>query len=529
VTPNARYDAVIVGGGHNGLVAAAYLAEAGIKVLVLERYGQVGGAAISEEYVPGFTFSTGSYVLSLMPRSLLDDLGLWNEGVEFIERNPRFFAPFPDGSSLTYWNDHGQWLEQIRRISPKDAEAYDHYDAFIERACEVMDNYILRRPPSWAQVAAEFASPEDAQIFQKVFLGSAADIAEHFFESTQMQAVVAASGLIGTFRGPRDTGTGYVKLFHSMGMSTGHRGRWTYVRGAMGSITRALASVATKRGAEIRTNADVLQIRVSDGRVQGVALASGEEIDAPIVLSNADPKRTYLKLLDAKDVPADYRRAIEGIKIESPVMKINMAVEELPEFTALGDDPEKQRQGSTGGLFIAPSIDYMQTAYEDARQGNPSRHPFMNIHMQSAVDPSVAPPGKHTISIFTQYFPYTLNEGSWDERRQEIADHVIQEFATYAPNIADTVIGMQVLAPPDLEARFGLTGGHIFHGELVPEQAFDLRPVPGSSSYEGPIGGLFLCGSGAWPGGCVMGAPGHNAAMEVIGRMRDVGTGLKPV
>ncbi|MBX3070228.1 MAG: NAD(P)/FAD-dependent oxidoreductase [Thermomicrobiales bacterium] len=520
-----QYDAIIVGGGHNGLVAACYLADAGIRTLVLERYHEVGGAAFSEEYIPGFTFSTGSYVLSLMPESILNDLRLREEGIEYVERNPRFFAPFPDGSSLTYWNDHQKWLQDIRRISPRDADAYDHYDADLERACQVMDKYILRRPPSWAEVAAEFRTPYEAGLFQKFFLGSAADIAEYYFESEQMRATVAALGLIGTFRGPRDAGTGYVKLFHSMGMATGHRGRWTYVRGAMGSITQTLAKIARKRGVEIRTEAEVERIVVRDGRVQGVALASGEEFTSGIVLSNADPKRTYLRLVDAGDLPEDYRRAIEQIKIDSPVMKINMAVEELPKFTALGDDSERQLQGSTGGLFVAPSLEYMQRAYEDARQGRPSDHPFMSIHMQSAVDPSVAPPGKHTISIFAQYFPYALAEGTWESRRQAIADAVVAEFGKYAPNVPSAVIGMQVLAPPDLEARFGLTGGHIFHGELVPEQAFDLRPVPGSSSYEGPIGGLFLCGSGAWPGGCVMGAPGHNAAQEVIARFSDV----KPV
>lgn len=515
------YDAIIVGGGHNGLVAACYLAGAGLNVCVLERYHKVGGAAISEETVPGFTFSTGSYVLSLAPREIFDELGAWQEGIELLPRNPRFFAPFPDGSSLTMWNDHQAWLDQIRRISPKDADAYEHYDDFIERASRVMDKYILRRPPSWAQFASEFKSPDDQALFQKCFLGSAADIAEHFFESPQMQAVTAATGIIGTFRGPRDPGTGYVKLYHSMGMSTGYRGRWAYVRGAMGSITQALSRVAIKRGTTIRTNAEVERIMVADGRVTGVALTSGEEIDAKLVLSNADPKRTYLTLLDAKDVPEPYRKAISEIKIESPVLKINMAVTELPRFTMLND--EEQRQGSTGGLFIAPTIDYMQTAYRDAKSGKPAEHPFLNIHMQSAVDPTVAPEGMHTISIFSQYFPYELAEGSWETRRDEIAKHVIDEFAIYAPNIPDAIVGMQVLAPPDLEARFGLTGGHIFQGELVPEQAFDLRPVPGSSSYEGPVGGLFLCGSGAWPGGCVMGAPGHNAAQEIIGRLRDIG------
>jgi phytoene dehydrogenase-like protein len=520
---NGPYDAVIIGGGHNGLVAASYLANAGIKTLVLERYHTVGGAAISEETVPGFTFSTGSYVLSLAPRKIFDELGAWAEGIELLERNPRFFAPFPDGSSLTYWEDDEKWMEEIRRLSPKDAEAWWHYDAFMERACQVMDKYILRRPPSWAEVAAQFKTPEDALIFQKAYLGSAADIAEHFFESPQMQAVVAATGIIGTFRGPRDPGTGYVKLYHTMGMATGHRGRWAYVRGAMGSITKALERVAKKKGVEIRTNANVAQIRVEHGRATGVILESGEEISSKIVLSNADPKRTYLGMVEQNELPDEYRKAVGNIKITSPVMKINMAVTELPRFVAL--EGKDQRQGSTGGLFIGPTIDYVQQAYHEAASGHPASKPFLNIHMQSAIDDTVAPPGQHTISIFAQYFPYTLKEGTWEERRQEIADNAIKTFAEYAPNIPDAIIGMQVLAPPDLEARFGLTGGHIFQGELVPEQAFDLRPVPGSSSYEGPIGGLFLCGSGGWPGGCVMGAPGHNAAHEIISRFADGGLG----
>lgn len=513
-----QYDVIIVGAGHNGLVSACYLAGAGLKVLVLERYHEVGGAAYSEKTLEGFTLSTGSYVLSLVPRQIFDELGVWSE-LELLERNPRFFAPFPDGTSLTMWNDYDRWIENIRQISEHDARSYAAYDNAVEVACAVMDKYILQRPPSWDEVASNFRTPEEQKIFQMFFLGSVADIAEYYFDSDQMQATVSSSGLIGTFRGPRDPGTGYVKLYHSMGMSTGHRGRWAYVRGAMGSITQALKKVAVKRGATIQTDADVAQILVRNGATTGVELTNGQTINARVVLSNADPKRTYLNLVEESDLPADYRRAIQGIKIESPVIKINMAVRELPKFTALPDD--KQLQGSTGGLFIAPSIDYLQTAYYEAKLGNPATHPFMNIHMQSAIDRSVAPGDAHTISIFTQYFPYTLNEGTWDERREEIADKIIAEFAQYAPNIPDAVITRQVLTPPDVEARFGMTGGHIFHGELVPEQAFDMRPVPGSSSYEGPIGGLFLCGSGGWPGGCVMGAPGHNAAKEVIARFSE--------
>jgi len=289
----------------------------------------------------------------------------------------------------------------------------------------------------------------------------------------------------------------------------------------MGAVTQALAKVARKRGVTIRTSAEVAEIRIQGGRATGVVLVSGEEIRAGVVLSNADPKRTYLKLVADGELPDSYQAAIEAIKIESPVVKINLALGELPKFSCLPDD--KQRQGTSGGLFIAPTIDYMQRACEEARAGMPSTHPFMNIHAQSAVDDTVAPPGQHAISIFTQYFPYTLKEGTWDERREAIGDAVIAEFGQYAPNVPGAVLARQVLGPPDLEERFGLTGGHIFHGEMVPEQTFDLRPVPGSTSYEGPIGGLFLCGSGAWPGGCVMGAPGHNAAKEVIARFSDIG------
>jgi phytoene dehydrogenase-like protein len=270
----------------------------------------------------------------------------------------------------------------------------------------------------------------------------------------------------------------------------------------------------------LRTGANVQHVTVRNGRATGVVLESGEEIASDVVLSNADPKRTYLGFVEERELPAEYKRSIERIKIESPVIKINMAVRELPKFLALGE--HEQLQGSTGGLFIAPSIDYIQNAYYEAKQGKPASKPFMNIHMQSTVDRTVAPDDMHTISIFTQYFPYRLAEGTWDERRDEIARNVIAEFAKFAPNIPDAIVGMQVLTPPDIEARFGMTGGHIFHGELVPEQAFDMRPVPGSSSYEGPIGGLFLCGSGAWPGGCVMGAPGHNAAQEIISRFKEV-------
>src|SRR5215211_4989445 len=374
------FDAIVVGGGHNGLIAASYLAGAKLRVLVLEQFSEVGGAAISEETFPGFKISTGSYVLSLAPRKILDELGAWAEGIELLERNPRFFAPFPDGSSLTYWKDHDEWIKQIRRISPKDADAYDHYDAFVERACAVMDKYILRRPPSWAEVAANFTSSEDALIFQKFYLGSAADIAEYFFDSEQMRAVFSASGLIGTFRGPRDAGTGYVKLYHSMGMATGKRGQWAYLRGAMGSFTQALKRVAQGLGVDIRTGEEVHHICVQGGRATGAVTKDGEEFHSRIVLSNADPKRTYLKLVGKQYLPDEYARDVENIQITSPVMKINFACDRLPEYPGLRN--RGYELGQTGGVTIGPSIEYLQRAYEDARQGRPADWPFFSIHAQ---------------------------------------------------------------------------------------------------------------------------------------------------
>jgi phytoene dehydrogenase-like protein len=516
------YDVVIIGGGHNGLTAACYLAKAGFKVCVLERYHTVGGAAISEEFenAPGFIASTGSYVLSLAPQKVLNDLDLFEHGLELLERDPRFFMPFPDGEYIVFWKDENKVLEQIRRFSERDAKNYEYYDDFVERACQAMDQFILRQPPSFSEFASTFHSKDEARVFQKLILGSSADLAEYFFESPYIQAGIAASGVIGTFRGPRDAGTGYVKLYHSMGMATGSRGNWAYVRGAMGAVTRAMANVARIEGVEIRAGVEVQHILIDDGTAKGVVTTTGEEIYGKAVFSNADPKRTYLKLVDQKELPEDYVRDIGAIQIDSPVMKINLAVEELPRFTVLDAPGREPSWGHSGGLFIGPTVDYIQRAYEDAARGRPSDYPFMNIHTQSALDSTVAPEGKHTISIFAQYYPYELSEGTWNERRNDIAWHALRCFGEYAPNITDVVVDMQVLAPPDLEARFGLTGGHIFHGELVPEQAFNMRPVPGSDTYEGPIRGLYLCGAGAWPGGCVMGAPGHNAAHEAIDNLR---------
>jgi phytoene dehydrogenase-like protein len=451
-----------------------------------------------------------------MPQKIISDLGV-TEDIQLVKRNPRFFMPFPDGQSLTAWEDDEKFSAEIARFSKKDADNYPRYEAFVEKASAVMDKFILLQPPTFAEFAAEFKTQDEARIFQKMIHGSAADVAEYFFESEQIQANAVAFGLIGTFRGPRDAGTAYVKLYHAMGQVTGRRGQWAYVKGAMGAVTQAYKRVALAHGVDIRTNAEVAKVCIEGDRATGVVTSSGEEFHARIVLSNADPKCTYLSLVDRRALPENFVADVEAIQMTSPVMKINLALDELPRYTAAG---ENQSRAHTGGVFIGPSIDYMQRAFEDARGGRPADYPFFSVNTQSALDPTVAPPGKATLSIFTQYFPYDLAEGTWAERRDEIADHAIKRYAEYAPNVPGAIIARQVLAPPDIEARFGLTGGHIFQGELVPEQAFDMRPVPGSKEYEGPIRGLYLCGSGAWPGGCVMGAPGHNAAHEAIAKLK---------
>ena len=506
------WDVVIVGAGHNGLIAACYLAKAGHKVCVLERYHEVGGAAYTQEIHPGYLLSEGSYVLSLMPQKIINDLGVTDD-IQLVKRNPRFFMPFPDGQSLTAWEDDQKFHDEIAKFSRKDARNYEHYDAFVERASEVMDKYILRNPPTFAEFASEFKTPADARVFQKMILGSAAEVAEYFFESEQIQANAVAFGLIGTFRGPRDAGTAYVKLYHSMGNVTGRRGQWAYVKGAMGAVTQAYKRVALSLGVTIRTDAEVDHICVEGGRATGAVTTRGEEFHAPIVLSNADPKRTYQKLVRPEQLPDDFNRDIAAIQMTSPVMKINLALDELPGTLRLA-------MISPGRTLVAySSVRASITCRPPSNRQGPGNPPTTRSLACTRSPHSirlVAPAGKATLSIFTQYFPYELAEGTWAERRDEIADHAIARYAEYAPNVPGAIVARQVLAPPDIEDRFGLTGGHIFQGELVPEQAFDMRPVPGSKSYEGPIHGLYLCGSGAWPGGCVMGAPGHNAAHEVI-------------
>ena len=523
----AKYDAIVIGGGHNGLVAAAYLARAGRKALVLERRPLLGGCAVTEEIWPGYRVSTGAYLTSLMQERIIRELELERHGYQVDAKDPAFFSVFPDGRHFFMWQDRAKTLEEIAKFSKRDAEVYPAYEDQLERISRVVEGLLLTIPPPFPPRPVDFVdylrligklsglSAKDIVALVKIFTESAAEFLDEWFESEQVKVTLATDGVIGANGGPRSPGTAYILLHHCMGGVAGHRGLWGFVRGGMGMVSEAIASSARSRGVEIRTNAPVAQIVVRDGRVRGIVLESGEEIEGAAVASNLDPKVTFLKLLNPRDLDGDFTDAIRKFRIEGTSCKINLALNGLPEFTAY-PGARGPHHGAT--MHICPSIEYVERAWDDAKYGRPSERPLLELTVPTIYDPSLAPPGKHIMGIFLQYAPYTLREGTWDELREPFADRVVSLIAEYAPNIRDIIEQRQVLTPLDLERRFGITGGNIFHGEMSLDQMFVMRPVAGWARYRTPVEGLFLCGSGAHPGGGVMGAPGYNCAKAMLKR-----------
>jgi phytoene dehydrogenase-like protein len=482
-----RYDAVVVGGGHNGLVCAAYLARAGRQVLVLERRPMVGGCAVTEELWPGYRISVASYLVSLLKDEIVRDLQLKKLGYHVYPKDPPFFTPFPDGRHLFMWQDSARTLAEIARFSKKDAAAFPRYDEHLESLAQTIDAMLLGNPP------------EDVSALDEVLDSSAEEFLDKWFESDEIKVTLATDGVIGANGGPRTPGTAYVLLHHCMGMAAGRRALWGYVRGGMGALSEAIAASARMHGAEIRTESSVANVLVREGRAYGVVLANGDEILAPVVVSNLDPISTY------RLVPKEFSTAIEGYECLGPSMKMNLALSGLPRFTAYPETPGPHHRAT---IHLCPSIDYVERAWDEARQGRPSKEPMMEIGLPSVYDDSLCPPGHHVMSIFLQYTPYAAD---WEALREPYSESAIDLIAQYAPNIRDILIAKQVLAPPDLEKRFGITGGNIFHGELVRKQLFGKRP-----GYRTAVAGLFLCGSGTHPGGGVMGASGHNAARDIL-------------
>ncbi len=517
----ARYDAVVIGSGHNGLITAAYLARAGRRVLVLERRDIIGGAAVTEDTFPGYRLSTCSYVCNLLLPEVVDDLELKKYGYHVRPFEPTYFVPYPDGDYFMSFLDGERTRQQIARHSQKDAVAYDAYWAMWDRILARMQPLLRRPAPSESELEAAFSGPDGREDWEILTETSIGDLLDRYFESDKVKAPFATGGVIGVNAGPRDPGTAYVKFHHLIGSIEGHQGAWGFVRGGMGSITQALAGSCRNHGVDIETSAEVAEIELSNGAATGVRLVDGRRFQAPIVVSNADPHRTYLQMVGASHLPTDLVAGVKEMRVKGSVVKLLVGMGELPDFTAMpGKEIGVQH---TGGIVINPSIDYLQAAWDDCQQGKPSQHPFMDIYIQTATEEGtgLAPAGKHTLSAFVQYAPYDLAEGTWDERRDEIGKTIVDTIAAYAANVPDAIEYLQVLGPPDIERIVGITGGNIFHGEIMPDQMFANRPVPGYSDYLTPIDGLYLCGSGAWPGGGVFGAPGRNAALRILGAFGD--------
>ena len=519
-----NYDVIVIGGGHNGLVNAAYLAKGGKKVVVLERRHVLGGAAVTEEIIPGFLFSECSYVVSLLRPEIIRELDLPRHGLEILPLDGTF-SPMPSGDYLWRVNDHAKSIRDIRRHSRLDAEAYDEFSKMMTPMCRFVKPLLSMIPPDpttlhpkdlrqlnfLMQRFRELSSDERYTLVQLMTMSSA-DFLDQWFETDVLKATMSASGIIGTFLGIRSPGTAYVLLHHYMGEIDGAFRSWGFSRGGTGAISNAIADAAREAGVEIRTKAPVGKILVKNGRACGVALQSGEELFANVVSSSVDPHLTFEKFLEPAELPGDFLEGVRRYKFRGSSGKVNLALNALPNFKCLPGTGAHLR----GAISISPSMEYMERAYDDAKYGNYSRRPYIDMVIPSLTDPSVAPPGKHVLSCFVQYAPYKLAHGTWDEQREAFGDNVINTIAEYAPNIKEIIVGRQVLTPLDLEREFGLTQGNIFQGELSLEQLFFLRPVAGWAYYRTPIRNLYMCGSATHPGGGIMGANGRIASQVIL-------------
>jgi phytoene dehydrogenase-like protein len=532
VAPNSKqqYDAIVVGGGHNGLTAAAYLARAGLSTLVLERRHIVGGCCVTEEIAPGCRVSTTSYIASMLRPEVISDLNLPRHGLRMVPCDPSIQVPFADGQVVPWWAQRDRAVAEFRNISVKDAGTFVRIDDQLKKLARYLQPFFLEPPPDidtrslqgWSdlfRVAKRFRSISSSEISQLVsFLtGSLGDFLDRNYESDKIKTLFLANNVYGKHGGPYQPGTALGLLFHLLsGGEHELQGFYGHVMGGMGAITQALSAAAQQFGAEIRTSAPVSQIDVRNGRIRGVVLEDGMEIRSNLVLSNADPKRTFLQMIPAKDLPEDFVHAVRGIKMDGPCAKVNIVLAEEPRFT--GTSPNATPLERTFYTLV-PSLEFAERCYAISRSGKIPEELWVDCVVSSNADDSLAPKGKHILTCFVQYVPYRLREGTWDEKRELLGDRVAKKIAEFAPNVPNAILTRQVLTPLDLERTYGLTEGNIFHGDLTLEQLFFMRPVAGWSQYRTPISGLYLCGAGAHPGGGVTGAPGHNAAHQVL---RDV-------
>jgi phytoene dehydrogenase-like protein len=523
----AEYDAIIVGGGHNGLATAAYLGRAGLKTLVLERRDVLGGAAVSEHPWPGYTVSTLSYVLSLMPPEVIRELELHRHGLTLYPLAADYYVPFPDGSHLLLTKDAAQARGEIAKFSRTDADAWPAFSAYLAKIAQLVRPLLLMTPPAvgakspqdllelarfaWKLKGMDVKTTGD---FVKVMTLSVAELLEEWFESPQVKAARCVSGAIGTYGGPYTPGTAYVLLHHYIGEIDGQMAEWAFVRGGTGAVSQAIADDATEHGAEIRTGARVGRILVDNGRAVGVALTDGTELRARAVVSNAHPKITFCELLEENQLPADFVRAIDRYKTRSGTVKVNLALGELPRFDGL--DAADSMTAARSFIQLCDSMEYLEHAFDDAKYGRPSAAPYSDGVLPTIVDDSLAPQDKHLMSCFTQYVPAGWSNEPHRDELEAYADRVVDGYTRFARNLKGAVEHRQVLGPHDMEQEYGLVGGNIMHGDLTLDQLFSWRPVAGYADYRTPIKDLYLCGSGTHPGGGISGINGRNASREIL-------------
>jgi len=526
---SAGYDAIVVGGGHNGLICAAYLARAGQRVVVLEARPRVGGAAVTEEVWPGYRVSVLSYVVSLLRPAIVDELQLNSFGYEVYPLDPAYFMPFPDGRSLFYWEDVNRAAAEVAKFSVHDAHALLDYDQELGRLVQVVRPLLDQSPPQFDR-----RHPGDLRaglglgrhlLRHRAALGPLADIMtmsvsdflDQWFEDPAVKGALSPGGVIGAWAGPHSPGTAYVLLHHRIGEAGGQRGGWGFVKGGMGALSEILASAARAAGAEVKTDAPVDQILVAAGRVRGVVLKDGTEIAGERVVSAIHPRTTLLDLVGSRHLPPALTQEMERYRSRSASAKVNLALAELPNFLS---HPGAELGPQHPEFIVNPSISYLHRAWDDALSGRWSREPMIDCVIPTTKDSSLAPPGRHILTCFVQYAPYQLEGSDWDRERDSFADRVVEVLGQYAPNLPGSVLHRQVLTPTDMESEYGLLGGNIFHGEMGLDQLFFLRPAAAAGAYRTPVAGLYLGGSGSHPGGGVMGAPGRNAARTILGDLR---------
>ena len=534
---NTSYDCIIIGGGHNGLVTAAYLAKAGKKVCVLERRHVLGGCAVTEETWPGFKVSTAAYVISLFLPEIIRDLRLKQYGLNILPRTPSSFTPLLDGRSLLLGPDMSASQKEIAKFSQRDAEQYPKYNALLERVAATIEPVLSRAAPdtlplpkSWRKIGVAkrlrdagkmlesykaFSSlQEDLPEAVDLLTGAARPILERWFEAEVLRATLATDAIIGAFASISSPGTAYVLLHHVMGEAGGARGVWGYVQGGMGGLADSLEKACNDLKVDILRETSVKSILTKDGRATGVTLEKGGTLEASVVASSVDAHLTFECFMDPNDLPPEFREAVAKIDYSSASAKVNLALSEPPNFTCLPSNGIAPHHHGT--MHISPTLDYIERAYDDAKYGRPSEEPILEITMPSSVDSTLAPEGQHVMSMFVQFAPYELANGSWDDVKESFADRCVEMLARYAPNVPDAILHRQILSPVDLEKTFGLTGGNIMQGAMNFNQLFMFRPVPGWADHRTPINGLYLCGAASHPGGGVMGACGKNAAEEIL-------------